>query len=183
MRIVWLIGLLSVFFSCRLQHSKIKKNQDCKEHLLQQLEKFSMLVSIHEGSKAYDFDYEKIPVPIGYDTIVWNTEVGKTMGLDSIHTQYMVFGKMLKQLVSNVDSCKLTREDIVQSIGTPSNVTTLAYPEIFYHFNTLNHPDCYADDIKAEVLRFSSCSFLSFRFDKENKLQSVGTMFFQPLYD
>ena len=142
-----------------------------------------MLISLHKDSQTYNFDYEKVSVPVGYDTIVWNTEVGETIGLDSVHTQYMVFGNRLKQLVSDVDSCNLTREDIFQLIGTPSNVTSLAYPEIFYYFNTLNHPDCYKEDIKAEVLRFSSCSFLSFQFDENDRLKSIGTMFFQPFYN
>jgi hypothetical protein len=156
----------------------VSKETPCKTLLLKKLKELSGFMA-HNIYNVYDLHYENIHVPENYDTIKWQTEAEIITGLDSIHTQYMIFRSQLKALSVKDDHCKLHKSDFIKIMGLPTMESSGKFNDIFYHFNTKQKPDCYRhEDMGAG--KYDDCSFLQFSFDSNNNLKYVGTLFLNP---
>jgi len=171
--------IISLFlFSCNgnKRVTKIQRPFDCKQNNLEKLKSLSnYLVPSKEG--VYDFDFERIKLPAGYDTLEWDTQIGIRSRLDSMATLYMIYSDSLWTISKTSCVNLMTTDEILEFYGKPTDI----HPpnDYIYFFNTKSFPSCY-EFKKEDLIQYANCSMITFFFDSENRLKSIGTYFFNP---
>lgn len=177
--IIFLIPLLS--FGCKVSKNLNNELGDEKINRLKRLSSFL----IANDDKTYNFDYNKINLPIGYDTMSKFREFDLTIDdkdLDSIYNKYFLYGKMLDSLLIYQGEHKVSYSELIKYLGKPTSFGTMRYEfvtNLHYRFNTTYSPKC-SDLDTFKYLHYQNCALLDFKINNNGYLNNVNKTFFNP---